>query len=117
MVSSPPVFGPTIFATRTAPGGPIGEFYGYKTAGIIKTQAQLTDLAAHPQNVLGNPQPVTSDRTVANGVYLGDILYAGADGKGGPNQQYNLGSPNPNFTYSIGNNFTIQSIRSIDLPR
>ena len=99
-------FGPTIFATRTAPGGPIGEFYGYKSMGIIKTQAQLTDLATHPQNVLGVPQPVTSDRTVANGVYLGDILYAGADGKGGPNKQYNLGSPNPDFTYSIGNNFT-----------
>ena len=99
-------FGPTIFATRTAPGGPIGEFYGYKTAGIIKTQAQLNDLAAHPQNVLGVAQPVTSDRTVGNGVYLGDILYAGADGKGGPNQQYNLGSPNPDFTYSIGNNFS-----------
>ncbi|HEY4060341.1 MAG TPA: TonB-dependent receptor [Puia sp.] len=99
-------FGPTIFATRTAPGGPIGEFYGYKTMGIIKTQAQLTDLAAHPQNVLGNPQPITSDRTIGNGIYLGDILYAGADGKGGPNKQYNLGSPNPSFTYSIGNNFT-----------
>lgn len=102
-------FGPTIFATRTAPGGPIGEFYGYKTLGIIKTQAQLNDLAAHPQNVLGNPQPVTSDRTVANGVYLGDILYDGRDGKGGPNKQYNLGSPNPDFTYSIGNNFTYKA--------
>jgi TonB-linked SusC/RagA family outer membrane protein len=103
-------FGPTIFATRTAPGGPIGEFYGYKTAGIIKTQAQLTDLAAHPQNVLGNSQPVTSDRTVANGVYLGDILYAGNDGKGGPNKQYNLGSPNPDFTYSLGNDFTYKGV-------
>jgi TonB-linked SusC/RagA family outer membrane protein len=99
-------FGPTIFATRTAPGGPIGEFYGYKSLGIIKTQAQLTDLVAHPQNVLGNPQPVTSDRTVANGIYTGDILYDGRDGKGGANQQYNLGSPNPSFTFSLGNNFT-----------
>jgi TonB-linked SusC/RagA family outer membrane protein len=99
-------FGPTIFATRTAVGVPIGEFYGYKSMGIIRTQAQLTDLVANPQNVLGGPQPVTSDRTVGNGIYTGDILYAGNTGKGGPNTQYNLGSPNPDFTYSIGNNFS-----------
>ncbi len=99
-------FGPTIFATRTAVGTPVGEFYGYKTAGIIKTQAQLTDLAANPQNVLGNPEGITSDRTVANGIYTGDILYAGRGAKGAPNQQYNLGSPNPDFTYSLGNNFS-----------
>jgi TonB-linked SusC/RagA family outer membrane protein len=99
-------FGPQIYATHTAPGQPIGEFYGYKTAGIIKTQDQLNDLAAHPQNVLGQPEQISSDRAVGNAIYLGDILYAGSDGKGGPNQQYNLGSPNPDFTYSIGNNFT-----------
>jgi TonB-linked SusC/RagA family outer membrane protein len=103
-------FGPTIFATRTAPGEPIGEFYGYKSMGIISTQAQLNELVANPQNVLGGPQPVTSDRTVGNGIYTGDILYAGNTGKGGPNLQYNLGSPNPDFTYSIGNNFTYKDI-------
>jgi TonB-linked SusC/RagA family outer membrane protein len=96
-------FGSTISATRTVAGGPIGEFYGYKTEGIIKTQAQLDDLAAHPQNVNG-VEIISSDRTKANAIYTGDILYAGSDGKGGPNQQYNLGNPNPDFTYSIGNN-------------
>lgn len=98
-------FGPTILATKTMPGGSVGEFYGYKVAGIIKTQEQLNYLIAHPQNVLGSPSPISSDRSLSNAIYLGDIMYAGNDGKGGPNQQYALGSPNPDFTYSINNTF------------
>ena len=99
-------FGPQIFATKTRPGGAIGEFYGYKVEGIITTQEQLNYLVQHPQNVLGSPQQVSSDRSLSNAIYLGDIMYAGNDGKGGPNEQYDLGSPNPDFTYSITNNFT-----------
>ncbi len=103
-------FGPTILMTYSQPGGPVGEFYGFKSEGVIKTQAQLNDLVGNPQNVLGltggASQPITSDRTNASGVYLGDILYAGRDAKGDPNKQYNLGNPNPTFTYSIGNNFS-----------
>ena len=103
-------FGPTLLVTNSKPGGPVGEFYGYKSLGVIKTQAQLNDLIANPQNVLGltggATQPITNDRTVASGVYLGDLLYAGRDAKGDPNKQYNLGNPNPSFTYSIGNNFS-----------
>ena len=99
-------FGPQIYATRTAPGGPVGEFYGYKSLGIIKTQAQLDNLVAHPQNVLGQPEPISSDRSIGNAIYTGDILYDGNDGKGDANQQYNLGSPNPDFTYGFGNDFT-----------
>ncbi len=99
-------FGPQIYATKTRVGGSVGEFYGYKVAGIITTQAQLADLVAHPQNVLGSPQQVNSDRSLSNTIYLGDILYEGRSANGGPNQQYSLGSPNPDFTYSISNNFT-----------
>jgi len=99
-------FGPQIPATYTQVGGPIGEFYGYKTDGIIKTTDQLAFLAQHPQNVTGQPLIVSSDRTLSNAVYLGDILYAGNDGKGGANKQYALGNPNPNFTYSLTNNFS-----------
>jgi TonB-linked SusC/RagA family outer membrane protein len=98
-------FGPQIPATYTQVGGPIGEFYGYKTQGIITTAAQLANLAAHPQNVIGSPETVSSDRTLSNAVYYGDILYAGNDGKGGPNKQYALGNPNPTFTYSFTNSF------------
>jgi len=102
-------FGPQIPATLTQVGGPVGEFYGYKVQGIIKTQAQLQYLAAHPQNVLGisgtTGEPITSDRTVSNGIYLGDIEYAG-NNNGAPNTQYALGNPNPDFTYSITNTFS-----------
>ena len=97
--------GSLIPVTRTAVGGPLGEFYGYEVQGIVSTQAQLTYLAAHPQNVTGVPSVITSDKTVANGVYLGDIEYKG-NNNGAPNTQYNLGNPSPDFTYSIGNNFT-----------
>jgi TonB-linked SusC/RagA family outer membrane protein len=98
-------FGPQIAATSTQAGGSIGEFYGYKTQGLIKTQDQLNYLAANPQNVIGQPEPISSDRTLSNAIYLGDIFYAGNSGKGTPNQQYALGNPNPDFTYSMTNNF------------
>jgi len=97
--------GSLITVSRTAVGGPLGEFYGYEVQGIVSTQAQLDYLAAHPQNVTGAPSVITSDKTVANGVYLGDLEYKG-NNNGAPNTQYNLGNPNPDFTYSIGNNFT-----------
>lgn len=99
-------FGPQIYATKTQVGGSVGEFYGYKVAGIISTQDQLKYLTEHPQNVTGKPESVSSDRSASNAVWLGDILYAGNDGKGGPNAQYVLGNPNPDFTYSITNSFT-----------
>jgi len=106
-------FGPTLLVTNTQPGSAVGEFYGYKTQGIIKTQTQFNDLLANPQNVLGltngATQPVTSDRTNASGVYYGDYLYAGRDAKGDPNKQYNLGNPSPSFTYSLGNTFTYKN--------
>jgi hypothetical protein len=97
-------FGPQIPATYTQVGGPVGEFYGYKVAGIISNTKQLADLAAHPQNVTGSPEIISSDRTLANAIYLGDIEYAG-NNDGAPNTQYPLGNPNPDFTYSISNTF------------
>jgi len=95
----------SLAATRTVVGAPIGEFYGYKVEGIVKTQAQLEYLAKHPQNVTGTPQTVTNDPNNANSIYLGDIEYQG-NNNGAANTQYDLGSPNPDFTYGITNNFT-----------
>ncbi len=46
-------FGPQIPATYTQVGKAVGEFYGYKTQGLITTNAQLAFLAASPQNVIG----------------------------------------------------------------
>lgn len=90
--------------TRTVVGKPIGEFYGYKVKGIINSQSDLEYLATHPQNVTGTPQVVTSDRTNANHVWLGDIEYEG-NNDGAPNTQYALGNPNPDFTYGLTNTF------------
>ncbi len=90
--------------TRTIVGQPIGEFYGYKVEGIINSQDELAYLAQHPQNVTGTPQEVTSDRTSANHIWLGDILYKG-NNDGAPNTEYALGSPNPDFTYGLTNTF------------
>lgn len=56
--------------------------------------------------MIGQPERISSDRSQTNAIYLGDILYDGNDGKGGPNKQYALGNPNPDFTYSITNSFT-----------
>ena len=95
--------------TNTTVGGPIGEFYGFKVQGIIKTTAQLQYLATHPQNVTGGTSPavVTNDRSVANSIWLGDIQYQDInhDGKVDTKDQTALGNPNPDFTYSITNNF------------
>ena len=100
-------------ATKTVVGGPVGEFYGYKVKGLIKTTAQLQYLTTHPQNVTGTAPTITNDPAVANNLWLGDIQYQDVSGpKGVPdgqvdaNDQTALGSPQPDFTYSITNNFS-----------
>jgi TonB-linked SusC/RagA family outer membrane protein len=98
----------SLTATRTVVGSPVGEFYGYKVQGIVKTQAQLEYLAKHPQNVTGTAQVVNSDPTNGNAIWLGDIQYEDTnhDGKVDASDQVPLGNPNPDFTYGITNTFT-----------
>jgi len=102
---------PTAFislaATRTIVGRPIGEFYGYKVLGVVKTQAQLEYLATHPQNVTGTSPQVVSNAQ-GNTIWLGDLQYTDTnnDGKVDANDQIPLGSPNPDFTYGFTNTFT-----------
>ena len=90
--------------TRTIVGQPVGEFYGYKVKGLVQTEDDLKWLAQHPQNVTGTPQTVTSDRTNANHIWYGDIMYEG-NNDGAQNTKYALGSPNPDFTYGLTNTF------------
>ncbi len=102
-------FGPQIPATYTQVGGSIGQFYGYKVKDIITTTAQLQNLAVHGQNVTGARAVISSDRSLSNAIYLGDIEYYGENNNGNSaNTQYALGSPNPDFTYSISNTFNYQ---------
>ncbi|MBS7566664.1 TonB-dependent receptor [Mucilaginibacter sp. Bleaf8] len=94
--------------TRTTVGYPVGEFYGYKVQGVVKTEDQLRYLAAHPQNVTGSsPQIVTNDPNVANSIWLGDLQYVdvNGDGKVDVNDRTPLGSPNPTLTYGFTNTF------------
>ncbi|MEP6927912.1 MAG: TonB-dependent receptor [Ginsengibacter sp.] len=88
--------------TRTLPGGPVGEFYGYKVKGVFKTDKDLRNA------------PVQFGRPVANNnasTWLGDIQYIdiNKDGKIDEKDQTSLGNPNPKFTYSITNTFSYKS--------
>lgn len=97
--------------TETIVGQPIGEFYGFKVQGVVKTQAQLQYLATHPQNVTGANQVVTNDPSVANSIWLGDLQYEDTnhDGKVDNSDRVPLGSPNPDFTYGFTNTFNYKS--------
>lgn len=87
--------------TRTLPGQPVGEFFGYKVKGIFKTDAQLKN--APPQ--FGRPVKNSND-----GTWLGDVQYVDVnhDGKIDEADQVPLGDPNPKATYGITNNFTFR---------
>jgi TonB-linked SusC/RagA family outer membrane protein len=93
--------------TRTQVGGPVGEFFGYKVAGIFKTGKQLADAPIQFGNPVGNPQLNGN----ASSTWLGDIQYVDInhDGKIDANDQEPLGNPNPKFVYSIGNNFSYKA--------
>jgi TonB-linked SusC/RagA family outer membrane protein len=114
---APPIIGSenlsyiSLAATRTIVGQPLGEFYGYKVQGIVKTQAQLQYLATHPQDVAGFTQVVSSDPLNANAIWLGDIEYEDTnhDGKVNSSDEVPLGSPTPDFTYGITNSFTYKN--------
>ncbi|KQS42012.1 TonB-dependent receptor [Pedobacter sp. Leaf194] len=75
-------------ATRTIQGGAIGEFYGYKVAGIFQTAAEVTSSA----------QP---------GAKPGDFRYIDQNGDGviDGKDRVVLGNPNPKFNYGINTTF------------
>jgi hypothetical protein len=114
---APPIIGSenlsyiSLAATQTIVGQPLGEFYGYKVQGIVKTQAQLQYLAKHPQSVAGFTQVVSSDPLNANAIWLGDIQYEDTnhDGKVDPSDRVPLGSPQPDFTYGVTNTFNYKN--------
>lgn len=88
--------------TRTAVGGPIGEFYGYTVKGIFKTADQLQNAPVQ----FG--QPISTTLGTTGSTTLGDIQYVDTnhDGKIDANDMSAIGNPNPTFTYGFTNNFT-----------
>ena len=81
--------------TNTVVGQPIGQFYGFQSLGVIRTQEQL-DNAAVPQT--GNSPAPSS---------LGDIEYRDQNGDGIINEKdiVAIGDPQPDFNYGFNNTF------------
>ncbi|HEY8783273.1 MAG TPA: TonB-dependent receptor [Mucilaginibacter sp.] len=80
--------------TKTYIGQPVGEFYGYKSLGIIQTQAQINTLNA--QAAAKNPANPFYQQT---GTGPGDRLFADVNGDGQVTNadKVSLGSPQPKF--------------------
>jgi len=73
---------------RDQVGHPIGEFFGYQTAGIYQNAQQVSSLPGYA------------------GAAPGSFIYKDVDGDGNitPNDRTWIGNPNPNFTYGINLN-------------
>jgi TonB-dependent starch-binding outer membrane protein SusC len=71
-----------------AVGLPIGEFYGYKVAGIYQNASQVSSLPGY------------------SGAIPGSYIYqdVNGDGKIDANDRTAIGSPSPNFTYGLNLN-------------
>ena len=81
--------------TKTSEGQPVGQFYGYVTDGLFKSDAEL---AAGP--------------TQETGTGVGDVRFKdlNEDGKIDAKDQTAIGSAIPDFTYSFTNNFKYKNI-------
>lgn len=75
-------------ATRTIQGGAIGEFFGYKVAGIFQTAAEVASSAQ-------------------TGAKPGDFRYVDQNGDGiiDGKDRVVLGNPNPKFSYGVNTTF------------
>ncbi len=84
----------------TQEGGPVGQFYGYVTDGLFRTEAELNN---------GTNWGI---EVAPNKLWIGDIRYkdiSGVDGKPdgiiGSEDVAAIGNPNPDFTYGLTNSF------------
>jgi len=80
-------------ATRTIAGDPIGQFYGYRTAGIFQDAA---DIAASP----------TQSGALPGGFKYQDL---NGDGKITSLDRTVIGNPNPKYTYGINTSFAYKN--------
>lgn len=86
-------------ATRTIQGGAIGEFFGYKVAGIFQSATEIT----------GSAQPNAKP---------GDFRYVDQNGDGiiDGKDRIVLGNPNPKFNYGFSTNLAYRNFDlSIDI--
>lgn len=80
----------------TEVGQPMAQFYGYKTDGVFRSQADLDANPAMKFNASARP---------------GDIRFVDVNGDGQitPDDRTTLGSPFPNFIYGITNRFSYKN--------
>ncbi|MCK0145330.1 TonB-dependent receptor [Arenibacter sp. F26102] len=83
---------------RIQPGQPINVFYGFVHDGIFQTQSEVNDYAVQ---IPGN-DPTTS--TSAGDIRFRDL---NSDGVINDDDRTFLGDPNPKYTYSINNTFSL----------
>ncbi|MGL4632734.1 MAG: SusC/RagA family TonB-linked outer membrane protein [Leadbetterella sp.] len=76
--------------TRTAVGQPIGQFYGYKVAGIFQTAEEVKNAAFQ------------NSRTAPGDIQFQDL---NGDKKIDNDDRAYLGSPHPDFTFGLTNSF------------
>ncbi len=81
--------------TRTEEGQPISQFYGYVTDGIFQDQAEVVE------------SPFQQDGTRAGDIKFKDL---NNDGIINDQDQTFLGSPHPDFTLNMTNNFSYKGI-------
>ena len=83
--------------SRSNVGGAVGEFYGYKSAGIFQTQKEINDLNAVAQAKYGTPYQPTSGPNKSAVVGDRKFVDINGDGRITPDDQTALGSPIPKF--------------------
>lgn len=95
-------------STKTQVGQPIGSFYGYKTNGIYKSQAEIDAMNTGGNDENGEPIIFAPNASV------GDIRFVDVNGDGRltDDDRDFIGSPIPELTY--GFNFTA-SYKNFDL--
>lgn len=85
--------------SRSYVGGPVGEFYGYKSAGIFQTQKEINDLNAIAVSKYGAGSGYQTTSGPGKSAAPGDRKFVDINGDGRitPADQTSLGSPLPKF--------------------
>lgn len=85
--------------SMTEEGKSIGYFYGYKTAGIFQSQAEIDQYNQMAADKTQNP-----GQKYQNNVAAGDLIYTDVDGNGyiDDKDRTYLGSPIPKFVGGLG---------------
>ncbi|MDJ1498669.1 TonB-dependent receptor [Cytophagaceae bacterium DM2B3-1] len=96
-------YGNAVQVTNSPSGQAVGSFYGLKSDGLFRSQAELD--AFGTQNT--NNQLAVGPK----GVWLGDIRFKDINNDGviDTRDLTNIGSPIPNFTYGITNTVTYKN--------